>query len=460
MTLRTLAACLIMVLVASAQTALQRFARAEAAGDVAGMRREADAATLESPSDPESWRALARTLEAQALGDIKRGRFAFVSALRLDACEAFAKAATLTVSPIADLFASAKAALLAGDASRGLAVLAPCLEKPTSEIAVLGAKLELLKGDGAAALRLLVRVPSDSSTWGTLSEVAVLLGDRDLAASAMVRACQLGDGETISAVFGPLTRSWRDGGDPGWRSLIDRVAKEVSTSPFIAWYQGDAAYRETRAADAIVGFTKYSTAFPNDPLAWQCLALALPLERRFAEAQEALDKAIDLGTPPEAALDARRRMATAAYGAKDYTLACAILTVIVGESDDPTDWLNLGVLHLDVRNINKARAAYEHVAQDVGATASIRGKAMNFLALLLDGEGDKAGSEALLRASIELSDDTDARENLANLLVDTKRYAEAIPLLERLVRDDPARIRSIYHLARARHPQLILPAGN
>lgn len=106
-----------------------------------------------------------------------------------------------------------------------------------------------------------------------------------------------------------------------------------------------------------------------------------------------------------------------------------------------------------------AREAYESVIADPDVSSTLHAKAWNFLALLLDAQKDMKGSEHALRKAIELADDIDARENLAALLIDTQRSSEAIALLERILKEDPKRTRSLYHLMRARHPDLVLPAG-
>jgi len=97
------------------------------------------------------------------------------------------------------------------------------------------------------------------------------------------------------------------------------------------------------------------------------------------------------------------------------------------------------------------------VAEGPSTPRSLRGKAWNYLALLKDGRGDARGFYEAVERAIAVSDDVDARENLACRLIDDGRGAEAVPLLERLVTEDPTRIRSIYHLARARHVSMVLP---
>lgn len=445
---------------AAAQDPLARFAAARAAGDVPAMRREADAAIADAPKNPEGYRALATALEAQGAGDVARGRTTFVGVLFLDAMDAWSTAASLAVDAAAarsDLLAAGSAALRAGNGEKGLAATRLLDADPSPESRVLRARLHLLVGDGAAAKDRLSGLIDDPRALGPLAEAAILLGDRALAASAAVAACRTADGSVVDAVFAPLARAWRDGGDPRWPDFLRSLEPKAGTSPFLRWYLADAEYRASKWLGALAGFKTYADAYPNDPLGWQCLALVYPKIGRFEAAEEALDRALELGIDAERAADALRRLTAAAYAAKDYARAVRHQTTLVAWFDDPSDKLDLGVIKLDMRDVEGAAKAYLEVAEGPSTSRSLRGKAWNYLALLKDGRGDVRGFYEAVERSIAVSDDVDARENLACRLIDDGREAEAVPLLERLVTEDPARIRSIYHLARARHIATVLP---
>ena len=96
------------------------------------------------------------------------------------------------------------------------------------------------------------------------------------------------------------------------------LESKAGTSPFLRWYLADADYRASKWPGALAGFKAYADAYPNDPLGWQCLALVYPKVGRFDAAEEALDRALELGIDAERAADALRRLTAAVYAAKDY----------------------------------------------------------------------------------------------------------------------------------------------
>ena len=458
--MRLSVAILVLVAGSVAQDPLARFTAARTAGDIPAMRREADAAVAVAPASADARRALATAIEAQAAADIARGRTTFVGVLFLDAMDAWSTAATLATNAAdarADLLAAGGAALRAGDGRKGLAATRALEGDASPEARIVRARLHLLVGDGAAARDRLSALVDDARALGPLAEAAILLGDRTLAAAAAVAACRTSDGLVVDAVFAPLARAWRDGGDPRWADFLRGLEARVGASPFLRWYLADADYRASKWSGALAGFKAYADAYPYDPLGWQCLALVYPKTSRFEAAEEALERALELGIDAERAADALRRLTAAAYAAKDYARAARHQETLVAWFDDPSDRLDLGVIKLDMRDVDGATAAYLMVAEGAAVARALQGKAWNYLALLKDGRGDVRGFYEAVGRAIAVSDDVDARENLACRLIDDGRETEAVPLLERLVAEDPTRIRSIYHLARARHASMVLP---
>ncbi|MFJ2829059.1 tetratricopeptide repeat protein [Streptomyces sp. NPDC087263] len=177
--------------------------------------------------------------------------------------------------------------------------------------------------------------------------------------------------------------------------------------------------RSGREDDASYWFLE--AAQEGDVYAMRNLGNYLLTHDQLAEAKELFLTFIEKESPA-----AKTMMGRLCVHRKDYREAKEWLQQAVDEGDDAA-WFLLGVAQEKNNELESATSSYRH------AIRAGDGEAANNLGGVLDKLGEREEAESLYRERLAQEDDKYAAFNLANLLSETKRFAEAEELYQKSI---------------------------
>ena len=430
------------------------------AGRISDARWFSEVGERQHAVEPLAWTWSGHVMNAMAAHEGEGPSGLFHAATLRDAANAYRRARELGGDTYWNARWEADALLRAGAADEGLEVVRVALAgMPDSRDARLLEVRCLLEADRSAEAAEAAEALVAAEPRGDLEAARLLMtarmrqDDREVARASFLELIvkHPSDGEIYRTFVGP----WLGDRPDTWlRGTLEAALEANAADRYPLWYLGWLDEVQGHASGALGHYLAYRDGLPTDPEGHLLVGRVLTNLGRLGEAREALLKANSLGGLDAGQLATALQALVFAHVQKvDFGPAERLQGVVVSLTESPADLLDLGALQIEAGDTDAGLNTYRALLERDDLDPALRAKTWNYLALGLWGRGDLAGGEDALRASVDKeAADLDAWENLGLLLGETGHPVEAERVLLRVLAEDPARVRSRYHLLRLRHP--------